>query len=62
MEVYSQVKTNFSKNKISSENFEFKKLSQRATIFALLFMHFIGAPENWCQLVPTDARGPRKVK
>ena len=33
--------------KNSSENFEFKKNSQSATILAVLHMHFHGAPENW---------------
>ena len=32
--------------KISSEIFEFKKISQRATILALLFGHFPGVLEN----------------
>ena len=39
--------------KISSEIFEFKKISQRATIFALIFRHFLGTPENGCRLMPT---------
>ena len=30
--------------KTSSENFEFKKMSQKATIFALIFRHFLGDP------------------
>ena len=32
--------------KISSENFEFRKLSQRATILVLLFGHFSGVLKN----------------
>ena len=37
---------NMQDGEIQREVFEFKKISQRATIFALLFMHFIGAPKN----------------
>ena len=41
--------------KISREIFKFKKISQRATIFALIFRHFLGTPENGCRLMPTHS-------
>ena len=48
--------------KILSEIFEFKKILQRATIFAFIFVHFLGAHwklvqtnANSYQVIPTDA-------
>ena len=53
---------------LPNQNQLFKKFSQRATIFAFIFRHFLGGPwkrvqtnANSFQVMPTDVRGPGKV-